>query len=169
MSLAYIYDPAKQQTITFDGITEISHALSLKVETDADNAKGTDYINNARHEPDRVTLNVIMSDCLSPSSDSNRTVNTLSDLIALKESRTRCQVITDLRTYLNMLLTDITVTRDETNPSGWSGVLAFQEVTATASAAAPVKTNNNTSTTSNKGNTNTKTAPTLDLSKLHVL
>ena len=77
--------------------------------------------------------------------------------------------ITDLRTYLNMLLTDITVTRDETNPSGWSGVLAFQEVTATASTADPIKTNNNTSTTSNKGNTNTKAAPTLDLSKLHVL
>ena len=169
MSLAYIYDPAKQQTITFDGITEISHALSLKVETDADNAKGTDYINNAKHEPDRVTLNVIMSGCHDPSANSNRVVNTLSDLVALKESRTLCQVITDLRTYLNMLLTDITITRDETNPSGWSGVLAFQEVTATASTAAPTKMNNNTSTTSNKGNTNTKTAPTLDLSKLHVL
>ena len=190
MSLAYIYNPQKQQTITFDGITEISHALSLKVETDADNAKGTDYINNAKHEPDRVTLNVIMSNVSSAAgtweadshlsrseSDekpgenyySNRVVNTLSDLVALKESRTLCQVITDLRTYLNMLLTDITVTRDESNPSGWSGVLAFQEVTATASTAAPVKTHNNTSTTSNKGNTNTKTAPTLDLSKLHVL
>ena len=169
MSLAYIYNPAKQQTITFDGITEISHALSLKVETDADNAAGNDYINNAKHEPDRVSLNVIMSGCHDPSANSNRVVNTLSDIVALKESRTLCQVITDLRTYLNMLLTDITVTRDETNPSGWSGVLAFQEVTATASAAAPVKTNNNTSTTCNKGNTNTKTAPTLDLSKLHVL
>ena len=169
MSLAYIYNPAKQQTITFDGITEISHALSLKVETDADNAAGTDYINNAKHEPDRVSLNVVMSGCHDPSANSNRVVNILSDLVALKESRTLCQVITDLRTYLNMLLTDITVTRDETNPSGWSGVLAFQEVTATASTAAPTKMNNNTSTTSNKGNTNTKTAPTLDLSKLHVL
>lgn len=169
MSLACIYNPIRQQTITFDGITEISHALSMKVETDADSAKGTDYINNAKHEPDRITLNVIMSACNDPAANSNRIVNTLSDLIALKESRTLCQVITDLRTYLNMLLTDITVTKDETNPSGWSGVLAFQEVTASAAAVAPAKTVNNTSTVSNKGNTKGKEAPALDLSKLHVL
>ena len=169
MSLAYVYIPSTQKTVTFDGITEISHALALKVETDADNAKGTDYINNARHEPDRITLNVIMSETCDTAYNSNRVVNTLSELISLKESRVLCQVITDLRTYLNMLLTDITVMKDETNPSGWSGTLAFQEVTATAAATTAAKTNNNTSTTSNKGNTNTKTAPTLDLSKLHVL
>lgn len=170
MSLAYVYDPARQKTISFDGITEISHSLSLKVETDADNAKGADYINNARHEPDHVTLSVIMSESRDTSLGSNRVRDTLSDLITLKESRSLCQVITDLRTYTGMLLTDITVTRDDTTPSGWSGTLSFQEATAsTAAATASTKTNNNTSTSSNKGTTNSTKKATIDLSSLHVL
>lgn len=170
MSLAYVYDPARQKTISFDGITEISHSLSLKVETDADNAKGADYINNARHEPDHVTLSVIMSESRDTSLGSNRVRDTLSDLITLKESRSLCQVITDLRTYTGMLLTDITVTRDDTTPSGWSGTLSFQEATAsTAATSASTKTNNNTSTSSNKGTTNSTKKATIDLSSLHVL
>lgn len=170
MSLAYVYDPARQKTISFDGITEISHSLSLKVETDADNAKGADYINNARHEPDHVTLSVIMSESRDTSLGSNRVRDTLSDLITLKESRSLCQVITDLRTYTGMLLTDITVTRDDTTPSGWSGTLSFQEATAsTAATSASTKTNNNTSTSSNKGTTNSTKKATIDLSTLHVL
>ena len=170
MSLAYVYDPTRQKTISFDGITEISHSLSLKVETDADNAKGADYINNARHEPDHVTLSVIMSESRDTSLGSNRVRDTLSDLITLKESRSLCQVITDLRTYTGMLLTDITVTRDDTTPSGWSGTLSFQEASASTTAAtASTKTNNNTSTSSNKGTTNSTKKPTIDLSTLHVL
>lgn len=170
MSLAYVYDPARQKTISFDGVTEISHSLSLKVETDADNAKGADYINNARHEPDHVTLSVIMSESRDTSLGSNRVRDTLSDLITLKESRSLCQVITDLRTYTGMLLTDITVTRDDTTPSGWSGALSFQEATATTAATnTSTKTNNNTSTSSNKGTTASTKKPTIDLSKLHVL
>ena len=170
MSLAYIFDPARQRTIFFDGVTEISHSLSLKVETDADNAKGADYINNARHEPDHVTLSVIMSESRDTYLGSNRVRDTLSDLITLKESRSLCQVITDLRTYTGMLLTDITVTRDDTTPSGWSGSLAFQEATAsTVETAATTKPNNNTSTSSNKGTTASNKASTIDLSSLHVL
>lgn len=170
MSLAYVYDTARQKTISFDGIIEISHSLSLKVETDADNAKGADYINNARHEPDHVTLSVIMSESRDTSLGSNRVRDTLSDLITLKESRSLCQVITDLRTYTGMLLTDITVTRDDTTPSGWSGTLSFQEATAsTAATTASTKTNNNTSTSSNKGTTASTKKPTIDLSTLHVL
>ena len=170
MSLAYVYDPTRQKTISFDGITEISHSLSLKVETDADNAKGADYINNARHEPDHVTLSVIMSESRDTSLGSNRVRDTLSDLITLKESRSLCQVITDLRTYTGMLLTDITVTRDDTTPSGWSGTLSFQEATATTAATnTSTKTNNNTSTSSNKGTTASTKKPTIDLSTLHVL
>ena len=170
MSLAYIFDPVRQKTISFDGVTEISHSLSLKVETDADNAKGADYINNARHEPDHVTLSVIMSESRDTYLGSNRVRDTLSDLITLKESRSLCQVITDLRTYTGMLLTDITVTRDDTTPSGWSGTLSFQEATAsTAATNTSTKTNNNTSTSSNKGTTASTKKPTIDLSTLHVL
>lgn len=170
MSLAYVYDPTRQKTISFDGITEISHSLSLKVETDADNAKDADYINNARHEPDHVTLSVIMSESRDTSLGSNRVRDTLSDLITLKESRSFCQVITDLRTYTGMLLTDITVTRDDTTPSGWSGTLSFQEATATTAATnTSTKTSNNTSTSSNKGTTASTKKTTIDLSTLHVL
>ena len=171
MSLAYVYDPVRRKTISFDGVTEISHALSLKVETDADNAKGADYVNNARREPDQVTLSVIMSESMDTATGSNRIRDTLSDLVTLKDSRSLCQVITDLRAYTGMLLTDITVTRDDSNPSGWSGTLSFREATAATgtTSATVTKTNNNTSTASNKGTTASTKMPTIDLSTLHVL
>ena len=111
-----------------------------------------------------------MSESRDTSLGSNRVRDTLSNLITLKEARSLCQVITDLRTYNGMLLTDITVTRDDTTPSGWSGTLSFQEATATTAATtASTKTNNNTSTSSNKGTTNSTKKATIDLSTLHVL
>ena len=80
-------------------------------------------INNARNEPDVVTLSVVASDNHVPVAGWAR--QTMRSLAAIKESRYLCTVITSLRTYDNMLLTGIMALQDETCPEGWTGTLTF--------------------------------------------
>ena len=108
---------------SFDGVTSISHSLSLKVNTDSDASGAADVINNARNEPDVVTLSVVASDNHVPVSGWAR--QTMRSLAGIKEGRYLCTVVTSLRTYDNMLLTGIMVLQDETCPEGWTGTLTF--------------------------------------------
>lgn len=132
---------------SFDGVTSVSHSLSLKISTDSDRQDGYDYVNNARNEPDVVTLSVVASDANVPVPGWSR--QTLQSLIQIKQYRFLCQVYTSLHTYDNMLLTDLSVQQDETCPEGWTGTLTFtqanpQEYAAPAAensyTAAPVST-----------------------------
>lgn len=172
MSIVTLYDPDRQKSYTFDGVTEIAHSLSLKVETEAESESKTNTVNNARHEPDRVTLSVIMSEAHDPMGAEGRVGNVLTDLIALKEARTLCRLHTPYRTYLRMLLAEIAVVQDDKMQSGWSGTLTFQEVPA---PAAPPKADNNTSTPTASGTVALKPAPESlpligkDLNRMHVL
>ena len=108
---------------SFDGVTSISHSLSLKVNTDSDSSGVADVINNARNEPDVVTLSVVASDNHVPVSGWAR--QTMRSLAGIKENRYLCTVVTSLRTYDNMLLTGIMALQDETCPEGWTGTLTF--------------------------------------------
>ena len=65
-STAYILVKKVGFKYSFDGVTSISHALSLKVNTDSDSSEGSDYVNNARNEPDVLTLSVAASDASVP-------------------------------------------------------------------------------------------------------
>ena len=145
-STAYILVKKAGYKYSFDGVPSISHALSLKVSTDSDTSEDADYVNNARNEPDVVTLSVVASDTNVPVIGWSR--QTLTSLVQIKEMRLLCKVVTNLRTYDNMLLTDLAVQQDETCPDGWTGTLTF---THTDQPAKKTKTENNSSTQSSSG------------------
>ena len=144
-STAYIKVKETGKKYTFDGVVSIAHALTLKVSTDSDSSSGTDFVNNARNEPDVVTLAVVASDVNSAGQGQ------LRELAEIKEKRLLCKVVTNLRTYKNMLLTDLSVLQDENCPCGWSGTLTFTQVGQGDASGGRV--NDNSSTPSSTGNT----------------
>ena len=125
-STAYIVVKDVGYRYSFDGVTSISHALSLKVAKDSDSSEDEDYINHAKNEPDVLTLSVVASDANTAVIGWSR--QTLNSLCQIKEYRFLCRVVTSLRTYDNMLLTGISVQQDETCPDGWTGTLTFTHV-----------------------------------------
>ena len=133
---------------TFDGVTSVSHSLNLKVATDGDSQAGTDWVNNARNEPDVVTLSVAASDTHVPMAGWSR--QTFASLAQVKEYRLLCQVYTGLRTYDNMLLTALSVQQDETCPDGWVGTLTFTRA-GEGTAADPAAENSYTAAPASAG------------------
>lgn len=63
-----IYDQDTGKTYLFDGVMSVQHALSMKIEEEPSKYKDQ-YVNNARNEPDKVTLSVAMSDVYSGGGD----------------------------------------------------------------------------------------------------
>ena len=138
----------RTQTYRFTGVTAVEHFLSLSL--DDTSSQGADVINGARNRPDRVTLSVIETDAAG----AGRAAGMLEQLERLKRERILCRVATAMGTYGNMLLTEITATRDAENQCGWQGSLVFVKyVPAAEGNAAVVKMNNNSSTRKNTGST----------------
>ena len=153
-STAYVLVKKTGDKYFFDGVTSISHALSLKVSTDSDSSEGSDYVNNARNEPDVVTLAVVASDANGHSSGESKKM--MSSLAKIKEKRRLCKVVTNLRTYDDMLLTALSVQQDENCPEGWTGTLTFTHTDPPKKE----KSNNNASTPSSSGSSAAKKAGT---------
>ena len=122
-STAYVLVKSLGWRYSFDGVTSVSHSLSLKIVTDADSSSKGDTSNNARNEPDVVTLSVVASD--SHVKVAGWSMQTLRSLASIKENRYLCKVVTSLRTYDDMLLSAIDVLQDDTCPEGWTGTLTF--------------------------------------------
>ena len=154
-SSAYVLVKLLGYRYSFDGVTSISHSLSLKIATDSDASSWSDSINNARNEPDVVTLSVVASDTHVPVSGWAR--QTLDSLCQIKENRLLCQVVTSLRSYDNMLLSAISVLQDENNPDGWSGTLTFTRAQPAAAAeAASASDSVQSSTSRSSGSSSTR-------------
>ena len=132
-STAYVLVKSLGWRYSFDGVTSVSHSLSLKIVTDADASSEGDTVNNARNEPDVVTLSVVASD--THVNVAGWSMQTLRSLAAIKESRYLCKVVTSLRTYDDMLLSSIDVLQDETCPEGWTGTLTFTHASKGSSSA----------------------------------
>ena len=124
--------PAYGYTYTFSGVLSVKHAFSLKILTDAESAAGTDYVNGARNQPDRVTLRVAESDVGNRAGWADRMLQAME---SLKRARALCSVVTSARTYTNMLLSEFTAELDETSQSGWQGTLVFTQYVPPAPAA----------------------------------
>ena len=160
-STAYVLIPSLGYRYSFDGVTSISHSLSLKISTDSDSSSTADTVNNARNEPDVVSLSVVASDAHVPVI--GWTQQTFRSLAQIKELRLLCRVVTPLRTYDNMLLSALSVLQDDTCPDGWTGTLTFtqaQYVTWNPDYHAPAAgtyTNSNSSTVTNTGSAAAKT------------
>ena len=148
-SSAYIH--VSGITYSFTGVLSIRHSLSLKLSTDADSSAGMNTVSGSRNQPDKVVLTVVESDTAHQVGWSARMLQAMK---AVKYNRALCTVVTPAMTYFNMLLSDISVTQDETNSAGWEGTLTFTEATQQAATAA---VNNNASTTTNTGSAGTGT------------
>ncbi len=143
---------------TFSGVVSIQHEFSLMIRTDAESASGTDYVNGARNQPDRIVLSVVETDVGHMKGWADRMLQAME---SIKRTRTLCSVVTSARTYTAMLLSEFTATVDETSQSGWKGTLTFVRY---AAPAKPKKTANNSSTAKHTGSAGT--ARTVDSSLL---
>ena len=137
---------------TFSGVISVQHEFSLKIQTDAESASGTDYVNGARNQPDKVILSVVETDVGHMKGWADRMLQAME---SVKRARTLCKVVTPARTYSAMLLSEFTATVDETSQSGWKGTLTFVKYVAPAK---PKKTANNSSTATHTGSTGTARA-----------
>ena len=137
--------PSYGYTYTFSGVISIQHAFSLKIQTESESATGTDYVNGARNQPDKVILTVLESDVGHLSGWADRMLQAME---SLKRTRTLCNVVTSAKTYSAMLLSEFTATVDESSQSGWQGVLTFVQYVP---PAVPEKTNDNASAATHTG------------------
>ena len=153
-STAYIILQNLGYRYSFDGVTSISHALSLKVATDSDSDEDGDYVNHAKNEPDVLTLSVVASDANTAVIGWSR--QTMTSLCQIKEMRLLCRVVTSLRTYENMLLTALSVQQDENCPEGWTGTLTFTYAGPAAPAQAAAKTEDYSSAPVSSGSSSAK-------------
>ena len=166
-STDYILVKALGYRYSFDGVTSLSHSLSLKISTDSDSAQG-DTVNNARNEPDVVTLSVVASDTHVAVAGWAR--QTLESLCQIKEYRLLCRVVTSLRSYDNMLLSAISVLQDENSQSGWTGTLTFTHAEPAAGAAAASASDSvRSSVPRSSGTSSTKSAGAKDGSVLQTI
>ena len=149
-TVAYLVLQDTGEKIAFDGILSVTHALSLKTASSSDTSDGYDYVNNARNLPDVVTLEVLASDI--GASAEYWSAQLMRTLAAVKEQRRLLQLLTHLKSYDNMLLTDFTVVQDETNAFGWSGSMTFTRAEERAATAASA-TDDRSSTPSYTGST----------------
>ena len=117
-----IHVPSYGYTYAFSGVISIQHSFSLKIRTESESVTGTDYVNGARNQPDRVTLTVIESDVGHQAGWADRMLQAME---SLKRTRTLCEVVTSAKTYGAMLLSEFSATVDEESPSGWQGTLTF--------------------------------------------
>ena len=137
--------PSYGYTYTFSGVLSLQHAFSLKIRTEAESAYGTDYVNGARNQPDKVIISVIESDVGHAAGRADRMLQAME---SIKRTRTLCEVVTSAKTYSAMLLSEFTATVDERFQSGWRGELTFVQYVPLAK---PDKTNDNASTATHTG------------------
>lgn len=130
--VCYIYDQKSGETYMFDGVLKVNHSMTLKIEEEITKDQEK-YVNNAKNEPNKVTFDVIMSDVYTSrdaltNKNQTRSVSALMVLNNLKRARNLVDVITNLMTYKDMLLSGIALTQDDTTTHfGWYGQLTFQE------------------------------------------
>lgn len=146
-----LYRPDTGAVYMFDGVIRIQHNISVKIEEEPDGSK-YEYVNNAIYEPDKVTLDVMMSDVYKGSSDldgSNENRSNYSEEInkakplglesedtrsgiaysiirGIQRDRVYLTVITPQHVYTEMMISSFTANQDETCPYGWSGQIVFQ-------------------------------------------
>lgn len=147
-----IYDEKNNAIYTFDGVLKIQHNLSMDLQEEPEAKKKEKYVNNAKNEPDKLSLDVVMSDVYSvggtdfdmegfiSSAQENVLANAgkavmveetrssvmFAALHWLKEQRNKLSVITPQYVYTEMILDSVTVNQDDTCPYGWNGQITFQ-------------------------------------------
>lgn len=155
--IVVVHVPSIKMKYTFTGVVSLQHSMALTTDTSEDTSAGSDTLNGARNQPDTLTLSVVESDVYGK----DRSSRILLALEAIKRKRLLCDVATSLRNYRSMLLSEIVVTQDATNPFGWSGNITFTEASSSSGsgssgsagsdAAGGGKKNDNSSTPKHTG------------------
>ncbi len=147
VSSAYITCKAGgvKTTWHFTGVTAIEHNLSLSIESTS--SRGSDIVNGARNQADRITLAVVETDAEHGPGWAARMLEAMA---SLKKNRYLCRVVTSMGSYSGMLLSEIRATQDGENQDGWSGTLVFTEYMKTSSGT-DGKAADNSSTRCNTG------------------
>ena len=115
----------------FTGVTCIRQNHPLKLTTSADASESASAVNGALLQPVKITLSVTESDAEHRSGWSRAMADALA---AIRASRALCVLSTPLRTFSNLLLSDLTVTRDESCPDGFSAEITFTETLSSGDA-----------------------------------
>ena len=124
-SQAYVLAQAIDYQYHFCGVISIQYGYSSQVATGSDNAIGTDFLNGVRNLPTQVTLTVAESDVMRQDGWSARMIDALE---GIKKGRYLCTLVTPMKTYQNMVLTDFSAVCDEFSQNhGWSGTLTFTQ------------------------------------------
>ena len=113
---------ARAERIDFDGVLSVTHSHSLQTAEEERYGSAAAFVSNTRTLPETLLLEVILSSAQPGAADAD---SRLQALMRLRAERTLCRVHTPAREYADMLLTDLTVTRDASCPCGWSGALTF--------------------------------------------
>ena len=121
-SSVQVYLPSYGYTYHFTGVISVKHEYSLKLQTDSESVSGSDYINGARNQPDKVVLSVVESDVGHIAGWAARMMQAME---SVKRTRTLCTVVTSAFALSGMLLSEFTATEDESSQSGWQGTLTF--------------------------------------------
>ena len=124
---AYFTITETNETIRFSGVTAVRHNHALQTETEIREEDAENVVNGARTLPSRVILSVVESDAEHASGWSARLTETLE---RIRKERLLCTLVTPLKTYALMLLTEFTLVRDDQSPCGFTGTLAFTEYVA---------------------------------------
>ena len=152
-----IHVPSLKVKYTFTGVVSLQHSMTLTTDTSEDASSGSDTLNGARNQPDTLTISVVESEVYGK----DRPSRILQALEAVKRKRLLCDISTTMRNYRSMLLSEMVVTQDASNPFGWSGNLTFTEASSSSGsgsfgsagsgAAGGGKKNDNSSTPKNTG------------------
>ena len=121
-SSAYVLASGIDYQYHFCGVISVQYAYSSLVASGSDQAIGTDFLNGVRNQPAQVTLTVAESDAMRQDGWSARMIACLE---GIKMGRYLCTLVTPLKTFDNMVLTDFTAVQDEYSQAGWSGTLTF--------------------------------------------
>jgi len=57
-----IYDQTDKSIYMFDGVTKIQHTLTTDIQKDPKGNEKTKYVNGAKNEPDKLSIEIVMSD-----------------------------------------------------------------------------------------------------------
>ena len=118
-SSAYVLASGIDYQYHFCGVISVQYAYSSLVASGSDQAIGTDFLNGVRNQPAQVTLTVAESD------QDGWSARMIACLEGIKMGRYLCTLVTPLKTFDNMVLTDFTAVQDEYSQAGWSGTLTF--------------------------------------------
>lgn len=142
LQFSYV-DGAALEAIVMDATLSESHGFSAEV-TDFPVESGSDKSDNVRPKPVTLRIDAFVSDfplqsnitqqlaagafTQRPSAELRRAQNTLDGLIALKDKGVTITVTTGIRTYKNMVLTQIDVNRDKNIAQGIRMTITMREI-----------------------------------------